>query len=300
MSGHRGQMPSKSHRPVARVAAGLIALSALIAVGHCAQGRGYKTWMIRRVYAGYNVPHHPPARPSVVRTRPADRDGNIVPGDLFVAADVDLPYGGNVVDGATLNSDSVRLYRTHDQLAVSAVVNTSGAGDAIVLRPMQTLDAGTEYTFEVTDLAKDTGGHAFQPYTAHFWTSAGQRLGEFPAAFEKIKLPTARGHMFTCVTIGPDHRLYASTLSGHIFRYAILTDGVLSAPEAIETINIAAGRARLITGITFDPAAKADHLVLWVSHGELPDGGEKGQAAIRGANDWTGKITRLQGPSLEQ
>ena len=203
-----------------------------------------------------------------------------------------------MVDGSTLNSSSVRLYRTRDRRNVQSVVNTSGAGDAIVLRPMETLDTSTEYTFEVTPAAKDTGGHSFRPYKATFWTADGQHLSDFPAAFDRVALPLATGHMFTCVTIGPDHKLYASTLAGHIFRYQINADGTLADAQQIDSINAFNGQMRLITGLTFDPASTADHLVLWVSHGQLPPQGEHGQAWIKGADDWTGKISRLDGPDL--
>ncbi|MBW3533739.1 MAG: hypothetical protein KY453_00760, partial [Gemmatimonadetes bacterium] len=58
---------------------------------------------------------------------------------------------GAGVDTATLNSNTVRLYRTSDHSPVGAVLNTSGGGDAIVLTPTDALDPGVSYTFEVTD-----------------------------------------------------------------------------------------------------------------------------------------------------
>ncbi|HET6251233.1 MAG TPA: Ig-like domain-containing protein [Tepidisphaeraceae bacterium] len=277
-----------------------LTLLALTGFAAWAKGRGYKTWVLRTIFPKAEQTHLAETiQPSVLRTRPADRDDNILPANAFVAADVDLPFNGKVVDGSTLNASSVRLYRTRDRKSIAAVVNTSGAGDAIVLHPMETLDTNTQYTFEVTPAAKDTGGHSFREYRATFWTAAGQHLSDFPAAFDKVMLPLASGHMFTCVTIGPDHRLYASTLNGHIFRYKINADGTLAERRQIDTINTANGAMRLITGLTFDPAATADHLVLWVSHGQLPPQGEHGQAWIKGADDWTGRISRLDGPNLE-
>lgn len=264
------------------------------------KGRGYKTWVFRQFVPGYGTHGSGnSARPAVVRTRPSDRDGNILPTNAFVAADVDLPFTGKVVDGDSLNSGSVLLYRTRDHQFVQAVVNTSGAGDSIVLRPMETLQTSTQYTFEVTSAARDTGGHPFKPYKATFWTAAGQTLADFPAAFDKIPLPIASGHMFTCVTMGPDHHLYASTLTGHIFRYTLNSDGTVQGSQQIDSVNLANGKLRLITGITFDPSSTPDHLMLWVSHGELPSQGEQGQAWIKGAADWSGKISRLQGRDLE-
>ncbi|MDB5172682.1 MAG: domain containing protein, partial [Phycisphaerales bacterium] len=278
--------------------AALCALLALVAVCFWCKGRGYKTRAFQLVNSDYGVHHYPPV-PSIIRTRPADRDDNVLP-DAFIAADVDLPFAGHVVAGGSLNAASVRLYRSSDRHPIPAVVNTSGAGDAIVLRPMETLEPSTNYTFEVTPEARDTGGHSFKAYKSTFLTAAGTRLGDFPAAFEKVPLPVAAGHMFTCVTIGPGRKLYASTLSGLILRYAINPDGTLSPGDQIETVNTANGALRLITGITFDPACTADKPVLWVSHGQLPPNGEQGQQAIRGADDWTGKISRLTGPDLTE
>ncbi|MDB5357685.1 MAG: hypothetical protein JWN24_4138 [Phycisphaerales bacterium] len=274
------------------------ALIALAALTLWSKGRGYKTRAFRLVNADYGVHHYPPV-PSIIRTRPADRDDNVLP-DAFIAADVELPFAGHVVAGESLSAKSVQLYRSSDHHAIPAVVNTSGAGDAIVLRPMETLEPSTRYTFEITPEVRDTGGHSFKPYKSTFLTSAGTHLGDFPAAFEKVALPVATGHMFTCVTIGPDHKLYASTLAGHIFRYAINADGTLAPGEQIDTVNTANGALRLITGITFDPAATIEKPILWVSHGQLPLKGEQGQQAIRGAEDWTGKISRLTGRDLTE
>ncbi|HWE01076.1 MAG TPA: Ig-like domain-containing protein [Tepidisphaeraceae bacterium] len=299
----RSQIPPLTILPVsrrARLARALVCLSILVLCA-CwwASGRGYKTWVFRQFNPDYGV-HHYAMQPEIIRTRPADREGNVAPGGAFIAADVELPYRGKVVDGRSLNGDSVRLYRTNDGQLVPAVVNTSGAGDAIVLRPTGTLDANTQYTFEITPAVTDTAGHPFKSFTTKFWTMAGERLAEFPMAFEKIALSAARGHMFTCVTIGPDQKLYASALSGKILRYAIRTDGTVESPQEIDTINESNALTRLITGITFDPQSTADHLVLWVSHGQLTAQGEKGQGYIQGAADWTGKISRLEGPNLEK
>ncbi len=277
-----------------------IALAAFLIGGACllGKGRGYWTRSIRLVWSGYRRPYHAP-RPKVTASRPADQDGNVLP-DSFVACDLDLPNPGKVVDGSTLSASSVRLYRTADHHAVPAIVNTSGGGDDIVLRPTIPLDLNTQYTFEITPGVKDTAGRAFQPYRAMFTTAASMHFSEFPVAFARVAQPITAGHRYTCVTIGPDHCLYASTLQGEIFRFAISSDGSLESTQLIDTVNQSNGGYRLITGLTFDPSATADHLLLWVSHGQLPANGERGQQAIKGADDWTGKISLLSGPNLEQ
>jgi glucose/arabinose dehydrogenase len=234
----------------------------------------------------------------VLASRPARGEANVLP-DSFIACDVDLPNAGKVVDGATLSPQSLKLYRTVDRLPVPAVILTSGGGDDLVLRPMRPLELNTQYTFEVTPAVKDTGGNAFQSYRAVFSTAPTAKYCEYPVAFQRAAQPLTAGHPYTCVTIGPDHRLYASSLTGEILSFAIAPDGTLGDPFEIDAINLQNGGDRLITGIAFDPASTAEHLLLWVNHGQLPaDGSRRGLLSIEGASDWTGKVSLLSGPSL--
>ena len=91
-----------------------------------------------------------------------------------------------------------------------AVLNTTGGGDAIVLRPAL-LDANTEYTFEVTSGLKDTAGGVRAVANVTFTTGTHGRAGvDTSVAFEKVALPTPAGtRSYTGVTIGPDGKLYA-------------------------------------------------------------------------------------------
>jgi hypothetical protein len=95
------------------------------------------------------------AEPAVILTRPADGETGVAR-DTFVAADVFVPTGG--IDAATLTSQSVYLRRDGDVSGVPAVLNTSGAGDVIVLRPVSLLEANTSYTFVVTSELRDVAG----------------------------------------------------------------------------------------------------------------------------------------------
>src|SRR5687767_7783895 len=106
----------------------------------------------------------------VVGTRPINGARNFLPNG-FVAADVHLPNKGKGVDAKTISTETVKLYRAKDRAPVAAVVNTSGAGDAIVLQPSTTLEPQTEYTFEVTSGLKDMAGASFAPYTTSFTTA---------------------------------------------------------------------------------------------------------------------------------
>src|SRR5688500_2768763 len=223
----------------------------------------------------------------VTQTRPGNGEGGVLP-NAFIAADVHLPHTGHGIDAASLTPQSVQLYRTHDRAPVAAVVNTSGAGDAIVLQPIGPLQSGTSYTFEVTPRLRDTSGAAFQPFKSTFTTAAGAVLSTYPVAFEKIAIQGSQ-EVFTALTIGPDGLLYAATFDGKILRFPIARDGTLGAANVINTVQSFNDGPRLITGIRFDPASPADDLVLWVSHGAM---------ALENAPEWTGKISRLWGSSL--
>ncbi|HYF61378.1 MAG TPA: hypothetical protein VD886_01105, partial [Herpetosiphonaceae bacterium] len=113
-----------------------------------------------------------------------------------------------------------------------------------------------------------------------------------PIAFEQVRLPATRqpGADYTSLAIGPDGKLYASTVSGLIVRFALNADGVAGAPDVLPALQQANADPRLAIGLAFDPRSTADELVAWVSH--TRDTSER-------VPDWTGTITRLSGPRLE-
>jgi glucose/arabinose dehydrogenase len=265
----------------------LLAVVALAAgaFAYYGKGRGWRAWVAHRYFGG-PVPFA--ERPAVTETRPAHYDGS-VPLDAFVAADVMLPNDGYVVDAKSVRPDTVRLFRTADKAEVAAAVNTSGGGDAIVLRPRDPLEPNTQYTFEVNAGVRDTAGAAFRYFTSNFTTAAAAQAVSLPVSFEKVALPAADGEMFTSLAIGPDRRLYASTMDGRIVRYAVRPDGTLAEPFTISSVQASGGGPRLVIGICFDPSSTADAPVLWVSHGQL---------VLKEATDWTGKISRLSGSDL--
>jgi hypothetical protein len=109
--------------------------------------------------------------------------------------------------------------------------------------------------------------------------------------FEKIALPNTTGR-HSSLTIGPDGKLYASTIDGRIKRFTVHADGTLGDPQVIYTLQDSPGKRtpRLTIGLTFDPAATADSLVAWVTHSTF--------MFIDGP-DWDGRLSRLSGPDLE-
>ncbi|MDQ3440319.1 MAG: choice-of-anchor D domain-containing protein, partial [Planctomycetota bacterium] len=229
------------------------------------------------------------SRPDITATRPGNGATN-VSRDSFIAADVFLPNPGAGINPNTLTSRTVKLYRTSDGVDIPATLNTSAAGDALVLQPSTPLAANTKYTFAVTSELRDTSGQPFLPYTATFTTGSSTGSGDPTISFDKVGLSTAMGQSFASVAIGPDSRLYATTLTGHIFRYDINGDGTLADPLVVNTVRNRNGGPRFITGLDFDPNSDPANPTVWITHG---------QAAYDGATDFTGKISRLAGANLQ-
>jgi len=227
-------------------------------------------------------------RPQVTAVRPGTGTVN-VPRDTFIAADVFLPNNGGGIDAASLGPASVKLYRTSDRGVVNGVINTSGGGDAIVFTPSVILDPNTNYTFEITETLQDQTGAAFLPFTSNFTTNAAGPTTDPSIAFEKVTLNTAQGNSYTGLEVGPDGKLYASTLTGEIQRFNINADGTLGSPTTITTVTQANGGMRFVVGITFGPESTAQNPVLYVSHGAF---------AFYNAPEWSGKISKLSGPNL--
>ena len=230
-------------------------------------------------------------QPSVTMVSPAANTANV---DLNspVTANVSLPNGR--LDATTVNGATVSLVQTSNGAVVPAIVNTTGGGDAIILTPSSPLAANTSYTFTVTPGVKDVTGVSIVAFSESFTTgTVGSQLDQ-TIAFQKVPLPTAQGQNFTCVRIGPDGRLYASTEDGRIFRYVINSDGTLSLPQVITSLQTAEGGNRLITGFAFDPSSTASNPIIWVSNTFY---------ALSGATngpDFTGKISVMSGPDLTQ
>src|SRR4051812_21661474 len=247
--------------------------------------------------AGFTPPAQVVAgsQPSVLSVSPKTSTLNVAL-DSFVSAEVSLPNGG--IDPRTISSSTVYLERAFDGERVPAVVNTSGAGDVIVLKPISLLQAKQTYTFVVTEGLTDINGVPFTHFQSQFKTGVGVtqldpqykgvRFTQVPLATSQITSGGEAPH-YLGITIGPDHQLYASTNDGLIFRWPILADGTLGTPTEITTTRDAEG-PRYITGIAFAPASTASNLVLWVTHCA---------PGLTGAPDLTGKLTKLSGSNFQ-
>jgi hypothetical protein len=243
----------------------------------------------------------PPPQPAIVRTRPAAGETGVLP-NAFVAADVFLPNFGHGIDARTMNTNTVKLFKIEAndaRIEVPGHVNTSGAGDAIVFQPSDMLEPDTTYDFECNGVRDTTGGPEglFKPYTSRFTTASSAALSEYPVAFTKVAMPHTEGNIFTGLTIGPDHRLYAGTFDGRILRYDFTPDGTLSEPFVIHSVidgnknGVGSTGNRLITGLCFDPRSTSENLILWVTHGVM---------SLEHVPDWSCKLSRLTGADLSQ
>lgn len=245
--------------------------------------------------------------PNVRSVNPVNNATGIVR-NTIVTAEVNLPNVGQGINEATIAGNVYLLplggNPATDQ--VPANINTSGGGDVIVLTPIGLLDANTTYQFVVTSGLQDMGGNAFDPFTSQFTTGTDDgSSGNTTISFERVNIdPTdpnntggldTRGLGITSVQIGPDGRLYAATISGTIYRWDLLPDGTLTNQLAIDTVTnpatndgLGAG-LRTIIGLAFDPASTPSSPILWISHSP---------AFFVNNADWTGVISRLDGPTL--
>lgn len=224
-------------------------------------------------------------------TRPVNGERDVLP-NIHIAASLN---DGNAIDPGTIDVTTVRLINNETKELIPAQVNTSAAGDDIVLTPAELLSPRTKYTFEIKGV-KDTTGAELLPFSMTFTTGAGAPTTQFPAAFDKIELPGDKIY-YTSLTVGPDHKLYASSVDGRIIRRDIFPDGTLGEAVVISSVIDANQGPRLITGIRFDPKSSADNLTLWVSHGQYIEN-QRGELSLVGATDFTGKISTLAGPML--
>ena len=248
----------------------------------------------------------------VADDRPFITNPDPVPGATNVFLDESLTTGigvptvGDGTDTGTVNSSTVLLYPTGAPGSpVSANVNDTGGGDAIVVTPAQPLQSNAQYTLEVTDGVKGViTGNAFVPFEMTFNT--GTELNDDGPGddittlveFEQLD-SGGSNEQYTSLTFGPDDRLYGITIDGRVKRWDVVrTDdpatpdderGTLVNEETITTVTGPGGETRLAIGLAFDPAATANNLVAWVSHNTF---------GFSGMANWGGQISRLSGPDL--
>ena len=249
------------------------------------------------ITAGTNVSM---VHPSVTITRPGN-GATGVDRAASIAADVNLPNSGAGVDSSTLTSNNVKVYRQSDGVLIPGVLNTTGGGDAIVFTPSTRFDANTTYVFQVTSGVTDAVGSSFLPFQSTFTTGATGGEVDTSVNFSKTPQANTTGKRYTSLVIGPDHRLYATTIDGKILRFDISSDGTLGVPTEILTIQNREGGRRTAIGLVFDPASTASNLIAYVSHGDFAglELAEYHDENLGTAANFSGKITKLTGANLQ-
>ena len=236
--------------------------------------------------------------------------------DLTITVAIDTTQGA--VRTTSLYPSAVRLFEVDangNHLAEVQVGNpqTSGGGDTISVTPDVALKALTRYQFELNQsyvpsyaLVKNTSGVNFAPYKFAFTTNTEIAIADPNINFSQQDAGAAAA-AYTAVTIGPDGKLYAATMTGDIYRWTIDSDGTLSNSFHITSVldnnsssTNAAGN-RIITGITFAPDSTAGDLRLWVSHGQYKLGNiaSSGTGLDYQADNYSGSISLLSGPNLD-
>lgn len=227
-------------------------------------------------------------RPKVVQIVPEQSATQVNEFSIIDIRTIRLPNGP--VDIRTISPNTVFLTELATGRRVPARVACNGV--TIRLVPLQPLQLHTAYRIDVTSGAKDRAGFPFLPYDAVFTTGSVPSAPLAKLRFLQRRLPHTEGrHSSLC--FGPDGYLYAISIEGLIKRFRVGSDGSLSAPELIYSLQDAYGprQERLAVGLAFDPAARPDSLVAWVTHSSY---------AFSDAPDWDGKLTRLSGPRLQQ
>ncbi len=238
----------KRHPLLRRAAVALVLIAVAGGFLAFAKGRGWKTRLVETLFPG-------PA--DVFRTRPYDGEVGVLVNE-FVAADVHLPHFGHGIDPESLSAETVKLYRTGDGKPGPANVNTSGAGDAIVLQPIEMLEPSTTYTFEVTPGVRDTKGTRFTLHKHSFTTSTIAASDGYPAAFEKVELEHDEA-MYTGAAQGRPPALRVDVRRAH---HPLGRARRRHARRRADDRDRAGGQQgpALVIGLRFDPRATADNL----------------------------------------
>ncbi len=110
--------------------------------------------------------------------------------------------------------------------------------------------------------------------------------------FQKILLDDTTDGIYTSLTIGPDHKLYACSIDGKIKRFVIENDGSLH----LERIYKPFGKGSKMTiGLAFDPISTSDSLIVWITYSDTTGGWISFPNVKKTPNKghWDGYLARL-------
>ncbi|MEP2059935.1 MAG: PKD domain-containing protein, partial [Maribacter litoralis] len=255
--------------------------------------------------------------PFFTNVTPSDNATNVAITDFQINVEVVTPVGYEL--DKTTYAGNVNLYEvtTAGEVLVPSNSNDTGGGDAITLTPLSSLKSFTTYVFRLTsdieaNLVGDTSDRlAFTAFESQFTTGDEDTIAELDLTgveFTKVPGGVALGdgtdnQRFSSLVIGPDGKLYASTIGnfnsdGKIYRWDMAADGTLEnleilSPELQGAVHpedgARANNDRLIIGLAFDPASTAENLIAYITHST---------ASITNGPEWDGVLSKLSGPTL--
>ncbi|MCK0146239.1 PKD domain-containing protein, partial [Arenibacter sp. F26102] len=256
-------------------------------------------------------------QPFFANVTPGNNSTNVAIENFQINVEVITPLGYEL-DKATL-AGNINLYEVTNagEVLVPSNSNDTGGGDAITLTPLSSLKTFTTYTFRLTsDIEANVVGDindrlSFLPFESQFTTGDENVVVDLDLSgveFFKVEGGPQLGEgttnqRFSSLVIGPDGKLYASTIGnfnsdGKIYRWDMATDGTLQnleilSPELLGAAHPISGprnnNDRLIIGLVFDPASTADNLIAYVTHSA---------ASITDGPEWDGILSKLTGPTL--
>jgi hypothetical protein len=255
------------------------ALLLVAALFGASKGLGLKTRIMRLFKPEYGLPV--PVAHFI--TSPVNNERDV---RTHTAVSFTIHVRNGTLDSNTLPKAHVELVPQGGGATIPVILKPAGT-DLLIVRPSAELSPQTTYLATISGLKSGVGA-TIKPFTTKFTTG---RMPDPSIRFQKITLANTADHGFTDVTMGPGHMLYAGTDEGVIYRYPIGPDGRLGEAQEIRSLQTAnGGGKRLLIGICFDPASTESNPIVWVTHSFY---------AFEGAPDFTGKLTRMSGPNLE-
>ncbi|OWW27408.1 hypothetical protein B4Q04_07075 [Zobellia sp. OII3] len=258
-------------------------------------------------------------QPYFANVNPADNANDVRIEDFQINVEVIVPDDYEIDNNTLAGNINLFEVTAGGDVIVPSNSNDTGGGDAITLTPIQDLKEFTTYRFVLTsDIEANRRGDLndripFRAFESTFETGELDD-GTIPirdltgVEFTKVSGvanlgPGVDNQRFSSLVIGPDGKLYASTIGnfnsdGQIYRWDMAIDGTLSNLEILSPplqgsahpeTGARGNDDRLIIGLAFDPASTADNLVAYVTHSK---------ASISGGPEWDGKLSRLTGSDL--
>ena len=258
------------------------------------------------------------SQPFFKNVTPGNNDANVSINDFQINVEIVTPPDYEL-DFRTL-AGNINIYEitNEGEFLIPSNSNDTGGGDAITLTPINKLKEFTTYAFrlssglEANRIGDVTDRLSFLPFESTFTTGEATFKSSTNRDLSNVSFTKVFGdalgegtvnQRFSSLTIGPDGRLYGSTIGdfqsdGQIYRWDMAKDGTLPnlrifSPELNGTAHPVTGvptsNNRLIIGFTFDPRSTRRNPVAYITHSA---------ASITDGPEWDGVISKLSGADL--